>query len=261
MTLYDAQPIASAITGTPSPAHEPASSIGARLGGTGYAKTPTTLAEIARRLPETHKQARKARAVEAKSRSSETCDVPALRQSTDLAAMDLRTVAGPDFRPPARIVCPSVGSRHGWLPPPALSEAQRAALPAAIAKTRDVEGPAGATKTITLLVQFSTVVRVPDQDNMKLMLQTYAEDLSCYPFAKLEKACRTWRRKSPFFPAICELIELLGPVPLAGEQWLWRLLVLRSVANNPAPDGLVTREWLHDRERDARHDVDALVKA
>ena len=96
---------------------------------------------------------------------------------------------------------------------------------------------------------------------MKLMLQTYAEDLSCYPFAKLEKACRTWRRKSPFFPAICELIELLGPVPLAGEPWLWRLLVLRSVANNPAPDGLVTREWLHDRERDARHDVDALVRA
>ena len=53
----------------------------------------------------------------------------------------------------------------------------------------------------------------------------------------------------------------LGPVPLAGEQWLWRLLVLRSVANNPAPDGLVTREWLHDHERDARHDVDALVRA
>ena len=105
-----------------------------------------------------------------------------------------------------------MGSRHGWLPPPALSEAQRAALPAAIAKTRDVEGPAGAAKTITLLVQFSTVVRVPDQDNMKLMLQTYAEDLSCYPFAKLEKACRIWRRKSPFFPAICELIELLGKV-------------------------------------------------
>ena len=217
-----------------------------------------------------------------------------------------------------------MGSRHGWLPPPALSEAQRAALPAAIAKTQDVEGPAGATKTITLLVQLSTVVSVPsstspvqrppgrcvkpsasrssrrswppsesgrtwrrkspffpaiceliellqpqglyhwpagrgcgafwcsaaspttlprtglvtrDQDNMKLMLQTYAEDLSCYPFAKLEKACRTWRRKSPFFPAICELIELLGPVPLAGGPRLWRLLVLRSVANNPAPDG------------------------
>ena len=261
MTLYDAQLIASATTGTPSHAHEPASSIGARLGRTGYAKTPTTLAEVARRLPETHKQARKARAVEAKARSSETCEVPALRQSTDFATMDLRAVAGPDFRPPARMVCPRVVSLHGWLPPPALNEAQRAALPTAIAKTRDVEGPAGATKTITLLVQLSTVVRVPDQDNMKLMLQTYAEDLSCYPFAKLEKACRTWRRKSPFSPAICELIELLGPVPLAGEQWLWRLLVLRSVANNPAPDGLVTREWLHDRERDARHDVDALVRA
>ena len=247
--------------GTPPPESEGASSIGLRPGGTGYAKTPTTLAEVARRLPETHKQARKARAAEAKARSSETCEVPALRQSTDFATMDLRAVAGPDFRPPARMVCPRVVSLHGWLPPPALNEAQRAALPTAIAKTRDVEGPAGATKTITLLVQLSTVVRVPDQDNMKLMLQTYAEDLSCYPFAKLEKACRTWRRKSPFFPAICELIELLGPVPLAGEQWLWRLLVLRSVANNPAPDGLVTREWLHDRERDARHDVDALVRA
>ena len=198
--------------GTPPPESEGASSIGARLGRTGYAKTPTTLAEVARRLPETHKQARKARAAEAKARSSETCEVPALRQSTGLAAMDLRAVAGPDFRPPARMVCPRVVSRHDWLPPPALNEAQRAALPAAIAKTRDVEGPAGATKTITLLVQLSTVVRVPDQDNMKLMLQTYAEDLSCYPFAKLEKACRPWRRKSPFFPAICELIELLGKV-------------------------------------------------
>ena len=50
--------------GTPPPESEGASSIGLRPGGTGYAKTPTTLAEIARRLPETHKQARKARAGE-----------------------------------------------------------------------------------------------------------------------------------------------------------------------------------------------------
>ena len=101
------QLIASATTGTPS--HEQRArklDWSARLGGTGYAKTPTTLAEVARRLPETHKQARKARAAEAKARSSETLrsagfeainglcnDGPAGRSGTGFSP------AGPDSLP------------------------------------------------------------------------------------------------------------------------------------------------------------------
>ena len=58
-------------------------------------------------------------------------------------------------------------------------------------------------------------------------------------------------RQTAFFPTIAELRALAAPEFARRRKYLERLLILRSVAELPAPDGEASHAWLSDAERPA----------
>ena len=114
---------------------------------------------------------------------------------------------------------------------------------------------AGPEATAVILRKLAAVVIIPERDDMDLAMEAYLEDLQGYPEHVLDDVTKMWRRNEKFWPTISELCRLcnehdegLG----ANRANLRRLYPLRAVGKNPAPDLLVTSEWIRDRKEEAR---------
>ena len=146
-----------------------------------------------------------------------------------------------------------------WQPPPSLSNDQRRELAGVLDRGRRANAPADPKITAALLVQLSHVVLIRDCADHEAMLDIYIEDLTEIPPDLLHGACVTWRRTSKFWPTIAELRELIAPHLSRRRRYLERALVLASVAENPAPDGLLSEAWLRDRRAAARNAMRPLL--
>ena len=137
--------------------------------------------------------------------------------------------------------------------PPSLSQEQIAELDEEIEAYEHDMMAAGPEATAVILRSLASVVIVPERDDMDLAMQLYLEDLQGYPEHVLADVTREWRRTEKFWPTIAELRERcnkhkdgLGVL----QRELKKLYLLRAVANNPAPDTLVTMAWVREREQE-----------
>ena len=92
-----------------------------------------------------------------------------------------------------------------------------------------------------------------------IAMECYLEDLQGYPEQILVDVTKEWRRTQKFWPTIAELRERCHKheysVGRLGAD-LKKLYLLRAIANNPAPDTLVTGRWMVERE----HERDCMVR-
>ena len=216
--------------GLPCPEPRAESSTGTEHGATGFARMSTKLPVILERLCE---------AIEARP-----------VKPTDNAQW---------LRAPVRQLLADNATR--WLPPPALSNDQRRELAGVLERGRLANAPADPKITAALLVQLSHVVLIRDCADHDAMMRVYVEDLSEIPPDLLHAACVTWRRSSKFWPTLAELRALIVPDLSRRRRYLQRALVLASVAENPAPDGLLSEAWLRDRRTAARNGMRPLMLA
>lgn len=70
-----------------------------------------------------------------------------------------------------------------------------------------------------------------------------AGSLDDCPLDIIQVACKRWYENNTFFPATNEFLDLVRPLLGDRQRELKRLIILDRVANNPAPDGIVTWEW------------------
>lgn len=68
--------------------------------------------------------------------------------------------------------------------------------------------------------------RGQDEIDGDSILDDFAEDLAPYSEAHIAEACRRWRRRQKFRPAIAELIELIEGVQITEREHLRRARVL-----------------------------------
>lgn len=160
-------------------------------------------------------------------------------------------------KPPAVLIDRKFPSWRSIRLPPSISEAQRAEIAEAIIDTRENLMPAGPEATGLILAKLAVVLLVPDVDDFKLMMSTYIEDLEEFPPEVLHDVCREWRRTQKFWPTIAELRELCQPKVKSLQRDLRRLLELDNVGTNPAPDFIITEDWLNAREKDAKRALEA----
>ena len=137
---------------------------------------------------------------------------------------------------------------YGWYPPPSLTEIQAAGLPALIRRGEAALQPAGPELAGTLLLDIAAVCAHADRIAVDRAMKIYVAELSPLPTDLLTDACRTWIRTEKFWPTIAELRERVMPLANRRRAYYRRTLILRSVADNPAPDGIVTHAWRRERE-------------
>ena len=133
-----------------------------------------------------------------------------------------------------------------------------AELPALIARGQRSIQPAGADLIGAALLRLIAVHPIGDRET-DIMMDTYVEDLSDLPADLIKGACTHWRRTERFFPTIAELRALAMPELARRRKYLERLLILRGVAELPAPDDEVTHAWLSDRRAAGRRAMNALT--
>ena len=227
MDTFSEPPTDSETTGTPNPASEPESSTGARPGRTGYSRTPTTVGKAVADL---------GRAIKARP-AKPTGNEPWRKASLRLLLSNDAPKAETD------------GSRpYGWFPPPSLTEIQAAGLPALIERGEAALQPAGPELAGTLLLDIAAVCVHGERIAVDRAMKIYVAQLSPLPRDLLHDACLDWIRTEKFWPTVAELRERVMPVANRRRAYYRRALILRSVADNPAPDGLVTHAWLRERE-------------
>ena len=230
-------------TGLPSPDPTGESSIGPRRGETEYAASPRTLHTILEALGKT---------IEAKA--AEPVE-PTLEPEWRTASVVELLRDGAPRALPADVET----TRLRWQPPPSLTAEQMAELPEVIARGQRSIQPAGAEVVGALLLRLIAVHPVGNRPGAELMMETFVGDLSDLPADLLDQASAHWRRTERFFPTIAELRALVMPELARRRKFLERLLILRSVADLPAPDGVVTLEWLSDRRAAGRRAMNALT--
>ena len=236
--------IDSETTGLPSPEPRAESSTGPRPGATGSARTPTTLAAALKALQTaaTEKPPRK----------------PTDSEPWRTASL-VQLIA--DEAPTPDVVDSTDGesTRRRWRPPPSLTPDQTAELPALIARGQRSIQPAGAELVGTMLLKLIAVHPTGERAAADLMMDTYVENLDDLPADLLDGACTRWIQTERFFPTIAELRALAMPEFAKRKKFLERLLILRGVAELPAPDDAVTFAWLSDRRTAGRRAMNALA--
>ena len=150
-------------------------------------------------------------------------------------------------------------TRLRWQPPPSLTPEQVVEVAEVIARGQRAVQPAGADAVGAMLLRLIAVHPVGNRPGAELMMETYVGDLSDLPADLLDQASAHWRRTERFFPTIAELRALVMPELAKRKKYLERLLILRSVADLPAPDGVVTLEWLSDRRAAGRRAMASLT--
>ncbi len=215
-------PSNSGITGSPSRDREASSSIGTPPGATGAA-------------------ARKGRSAKPPEHRP---NAPSVTGSKPSLPEPLRRLTTDYYRPTHNVIELGPYPPRGWLPPPRLPPQVAAAIPSAIAALEQSLVPAEHNQIIVMLTELAAVLRLEDAANWELRFRVYAEDLADVPPDILTDACRQWRRQEKFWPVASELIALTDPPLKRRQAVLDRLLTLQRVAECPAPDGMVTREWL-----------------
>ena len=228
-------------TGLPSPEPRAERPTGPRPGATGYAKTPTTLAAALKSL-----QAAAAARPPRKPTDNEPWRTASLVQLIADEAPRPLLADGETLRP-------------RWQPPPSLTAEQTAELPALIARGQRSVQPAGADLTGAALLRLIAVHPMGEREGAGIMMDTYVDDLFDLPADLLDAACKHWRQTERFFPTIAELRALAAPEFARRRKYLERLLILRSVAELPAPDGEVSHAWLSDRRTAGRRAMSAPV--
>jgi len=120
-------------------------------------------------------------------------------------------------------------------------------LPGAIADHRGALHPAAPEEVVTLLSRMSMSLRLEDMPEQawKYHLEDYADDLSEYPADIIQAGCKEWRRYEKFWPTIADFLKIVRPLLRERKNALQRLEVLQRVAESPAPDGIVSKDW-HD---------------
>lgn len=76
------------------------------------------------------------------------------------------------------------------------------------------------------------------------------ENLEDCPIDIIRECRKRWFKKEIFFPANAQFLDLVGPLLGDRKRELKCLKILLSVADNPAPDGIVTKEWWNEIQRD-----------
>ena len=243
MDTFSEPLIDSATTGLPSPEPRAESSTGPLPGATGYEKTSTTLAGALKELQTT--------AAEKPPRK------PTENEPWRAASL-MQLIADEAPRPPVTDAAEE-STRPRWRPPPSLTAEQIAELPALIARGQRSVQPAGAELVGAMLLRLIAVHPTGERAGADLMMDTYVEDLSDLPADLLGGAGTHWIRTERFFPTIAELRTLAMPELAKRKKYLERLLILRGVAELPAPDGGVTFAWLSDRRAAGRRAMNALA--
>ncbi len=155
-----------------------------------------------------------------------------------------------------------VHRQHTWrekrdLLPPDLCEEQVEELLDRIEGVEFDLRAAGPEATAVILRRLAACVIIPERDDMDIAMECYLEDLQEYPEHVLVDVTQQWRRSEKFWPTIAELRKLCREHPegvgvnRAQLRELYRLL---AVVNHPAPDCMVTWEWVCARDR-ARDDM------
>jgi hypothetical protein len=133
-----------------------------------------------------------------------------------------------------------------WTPPTAIDSSHILELDQAILNMRERMQPASRDSVKAALARLVAACPFEDSDQRELEIRfsIYLDDLSDYPAVVVEDACQKWRRHSKFFPHVSELLAIVRDGNSRGLTMLRRLVILRNVADNPASDGIATREWL-----------------
>ena len=242
MDTFSEPLIDSETTGLPSPEPRPESAIGPPPGATGSEKTPTTLAAALKVLQTTAAE---------KPPRKPTDSEPWRKASI------VQLIADGAPRPDVTDATDGETTRPRWRPPPSLTDEKTTELRALIARGQRSIQPAGAELVGAMLLKLIAVHPTSERAAVDMMMDTYVEDLSDLPPDLLDGACKHWRRTERFFPTIAELRALVMPEMARRRKYLERLLILRGVAELPAPDGLVTHSWLSDRRAAGRRALEA----
>ena len=241
MDTFSEPLIDSATTGLPCPEPRAESSTGIERGATGFAQTPKTLAGALKELQTT---------AAAKPPRKPTDNEPWRTASL------VQLIADEAPRP---LLADGETLRPRWQPPPSLTAEQTAELPALIARGQRSVQAAGADLTGASLLRLIAVHPMGEREGAEIMMDTYVDDLSDLPADLLEAACKHWRQTERFFPTIAELRALAAPEFARRRKYLERLLILRAVAELPAPDGVVTISWLSVRRAAGRRAMASLT--
>ena len=165
---------------------------------------------------------------------------PRLPRSVELLTAD-------DHRP-ARVT----GFRpSGWLPPAYVRTGLAELLPGLIQQYEVGMAPAAHNEVVAEVGSLYAVTRSRD-DISSHVVRVYASDLAEYPLWVIQEACRSWRRREPWFPAIAELRTECEHHARPARNTLQRMRVLLEVRENPAPRGEVTMGWALEREGKAK---------
>jgi hypothetical protein len=141
-----------------------------------------------------------------------------------------------------------------WTPPPRVDQEQAVGLEEAFTNWRQALIPAMTEEAIILLSKLSLAVRIEDKTEAAwaLYLETFTEDLEDYPADIIAAVCKEWRQNNVFWPAISEFLPMCKRLYYARKNTAQRLAILIQIRDFPAPENIVTSEWLSKITKSAR---------
>lgn len=80
-----------------------------------------------------------------------------------------------------------------------------------------------------------TKAKAEDQDSVEFLLRCYSDDMREYPADVVREACRKWARTEKFFPAWCELKDLLDGFVTKRRRLLAAVKRIRIAAPDDQP--------------------------
>ena len=231
---------------TTTSAPETREQIGPQPSPTGSDETPETPEERQARMVRERDQRQRERE---ERRASEIASAPWAQASFDQLAKG-------KYRPP-RIICEGMEPSQAAVPP-CLTEDQAAELKWLLEDAAKEIRPADPKAIAVILYRLAACVALPDKGDFEIAMECYVEDLEKMPEDILDRACVRWRRENKFWPTISELLaecRRLQPWEREGEddyslacQSYRQLALLDCIRREPAPDCVITSEWL-DRMR------------
>ena len=138
----------------------------------------------------------------------------------------------------------------GWTPPARLSSERAEGVSQAIAAHEAALMPAEPDDLRRVLSRLAMSCQMEDISAQvwSIRLSDFIEDVGHVPLDLVADACTQWRRTRKFWPVVADFLALIESELKARRRTMERLKVLERVAQEPAPDGIVNREWC-DRMR------------
>lgn len=135
---------------------------------------------------------------------------------------------------------------NGWTPPAMINPDVAKTIPAQIVEHEIALTPADPRAVRVHLTRLAMNCRMEDMPAKawEMHLADFIADLSDVPEDIVMECCTVWRRTQKFWPTISEFLEMTVWRLRKRRADLERLRVLERVAENPAPNGMVTMDWL-----------------